>query len=67
MGRRFWHILTIPCMAFLLGLAAVTGLWLAASPARAQGTIYVDDDNCPDPGTGTALDTYCQIQAQAPN
>jgi hypothetical protein len=28
----------------------------------AQQTVYVDDDNCPGPGTGTDLDPYCQIQ-----
>ncbi len=24
---------------------------------------YVDDDNCPGPGTGTAADPFCTIQA----
>ena len=33
-------------------------------PARliAQQTVYVDDDNCPGPGSGTDLDPYCTIQ-----
>jgi hypothetical protein len=32
-----------------------------ASAAWAD-TIYVDDDNCPGPGSGTELDPYCSIQ-----
>jgi len=36
---------------------------LAAPTVLAQTTVYVDDGNCPGPGTGTALDPYCTIQA----
>jgi hypothetical protein len=36
-------------------------LLLVASAAQAQ-TVYVDDDACPGPGTGTQLDPYCAIQ-----
>ncbi len=38
-------------------------MMLAASPANAQTTWYVDDDNCPGPGTGTQADPFCTIQA----
>ena len=31
-------------------------------PVSAQTTWYVDDDNCPGPGTGTELDPFCLIQ-----
>ncbi len=30
--------------------------------ASAQTTIYVDDDNCPTPGTGSLVDPFCSIQ-----
>ncbi len=30
--------------------------------AGAQQTVYVDDDACPGPGTGTDADPYCKIQ-----
>ena len=31
------------------------------TPAAAQQTLYVDDDNCPGPGTGTPGDPFCTI------
>ena len=34
---------------------------LAVSTAQAD-TIYVDDDNCPGPGSGSEADPYCSIQ-----
>ncbi len=39
---------------------------LAVSSAQAD-TIYVDDDNCPDPGSGTVGDPYCSIQTAIDN
>ncbi|MEW6747161.1 MAG: right-handed parallel beta-helix repeat-containing protein [Planctomycetota bacterium] len=33
-----------------------------ASPAAAQTTWYVDDDNCPGPGSGSSNDPFCRIQ-----
>ena len=33
----------------------IVGL-LALAEARAQTIVYVDDDNCPGPGSGTSLD-----------
>ncbi|NLX23215.1 MAG: hypothetical protein GXY55_16310 [Phycisphaerae bacterium] len=41
--------------------------WLACSftaisTAPAQTTWYVDDDNCPGPGSGTEADPFCSIQ-----
>jgi len=35
---------------------------LAFAPPIAAQVIYVDDDNCPGPGTGTDLDPFCTIQ-----
>jgi hypothetical protein len=41
----------------------VLALALLALPfGAAAQTAYVDDDNCPGPGTGTSLDPYCKIQ-----
>jgi hypothetical protein len=38
------------------------------APAPAGGTIiYVDDDNCPGPGSGTEMDPYCSIQTAIEN
>ena len=33
-----------------------------AVPAAAQTTWYVDDDNCPGPGSGSIGDPFCEIQ-----
>jgi parallel beta-helix repeat protein len=33
-----------------------------AAPVRAQSTLYVDDDNCPGPGSGSPDDPFCRIQ-----
>jgi predicted outer membrane repeat protein len=35
---------------------------LVLAPAYGQSTWYVDDDNCPGPGTGTTGDPFCKIQ-----
>jgi len=35
---------------------------LVGTSARAQNILYVDDDNCPGPGTGTQADPLCRIQ-----
>ncbi|MHC4588116.1 MAG: right-handed parallel beta-helix repeat-containing protein, partial [Planctomycetota bacterium] len=40
-------------------IVAVVGLFVSAAQAT---TIYVDDDNCPGPGSGTEGDPYCSIQ-----
>jgi pectin methylesterase-like acyl-CoA thioesterase len=50
---------------FRLALTALTLVLLAvfgAVPVSAQATWYVDDDNCPGPGTGTVGDPFCKIQ-----
>ncbi|MHC4588093.1 MAG: right-handed parallel beta-helix repeat-containing protein, partial [Planctomycetota bacterium] len=44
-------------------IVAVVGLF---SSAHAD-TIYVDDDNCPGPGSGTVGDPYCSIQTAIDN
>jgi hypothetical protein len=49
----------------ILTLLLVVGLAWALTPApgaAAQATIYVDDDACPGPGSGTQSDPYCSIQ-----
>ena len=43
--------------------AIVLTLLLATPFSRAQQTVYVDDDNCPGPGSGTDPDPYCTIQS----
>ncbi|MHC4521083.1 MAG: hypothetical protein ACYTAS_21020, partial [Planctomycetota bacterium] len=35
---------------------------IASALTHAQTTLYVDDDNCPGPGSGTEGDPYCLIQ-----
>lgn len=35
---------------------------LSAGTIQAQTTWYVDDDNCPGPGTGTVEDPFCTVQ-----
>ena len=42
---------------FLLALLAIAG-----DVSRAQETVYVDDDTCPDTGQGTDVLPYCSIQ-----
>ena len=34
----------------------------AASCNLHAATVFVDDDNCPGPGSGSELDPYCSIQ-----
>ena len=46
-------------LVLVFSLAAVV---VPASPAQAQAIWYVDDDNCPGPGTGTVGDPFCKIQ-----
>ena len=43
-------------------LLLAAGLVVAGSSAFAQTTVYVDDDNCPGPGTGTIANPFCTIQ-----
>ncbi len=38
-----------------------------ASTAAHAATIYVDDDNCPGPGSGTERDPFCSIQTAIDN
>jgi hypothetical protein len=45
-------------------IVAVVGLFVSATAAD---TIYVDDDNCPGPGSGTPEDPYCSIQTAIDN
>ncbi len=49
-------------MSYRLVLVAL----LAVSSAQAD-TIYVDDDNCPGPGSGMEGDPYCSIQTAIDN
>ncbi len=43
-------------------LAFVCGVFVAIPAAQAQTTWYVDDGNCPGPGSGTKGDPFCVIQ-----
>ncbi|MHC4766818.1 MAG: hypothetical protein ACYTF2_17130, partial [Planctomycetota bacterium] len=47
-------------------LLIVAVVAVLSSSAYAQ-TIYVDDDNCPGPGSGTPGDPYCSIQTAIDN
>lgn len=50
--------------SILLALALVLGFsLLTAMPVAAATTWYVDDDNCPGPGSGSVGDPFCTIQA----
>ena len=42
---------------------ALASVMCFATTVRAQTTWYVDDDNCPGPGTGSLADPFCAIQA----
>ncbi len=46
---------------YLTSAAIVASIMLAS--AEAGTVLQVDDDNCPGPGSGTAGDPYCSIQA----
>lgn len=52
MKKHAWRV-TLVLLAVLL---------FSSVPAWAQTTIYVDDDNCPGPGSGAMADPYCKIQ-----
>jgi hypothetical protein len=43
-------------------VAVGVALAVTVSAARAQTTWYVDDDNCPGPGSGTLGDPFCSVQ-----
>ena len=43
-------------------LLIVAVIAVFSSAAQAQTTWYVDDDNCPGPGSGTQADPFCSIQ-----
>ncbi len=46
----------------LLLLLSLLALAAASDGALAQATWYVDDDNCPGPGSGTEEDPFCSVQ-----
>ncbi|MHC4786186.1 MAG: right-handed parallel beta-helix repeat-containing protein, partial [Planctomycetota bacterium] len=46
----------------LLSRRLVIVVAVMSSAAQGQTTWYVDDDNCPGPGSGTEGDPYCSIQ-----
>ena len=55
----------------IAGLLIVLVILPASSPVSAASVWYVDDDNCPGPGTGTVADPFCRlayaISAAAPD
>lgn len=66
MRPKLLSVIIVPSTLLLLLLGVTALLSLAAPPeaARANETIlYVDDETCPDAGSGTQGDPYCQIQA----
>ncbi len=48
---RFWQTTVGVLLAILCPVAA-----------QGQSTWYVDDDSCPEPGTGNEADPFCSIQ-----
>jgi hypothetical protein len=54
---RYQSFFTV-ALVLALPLALVT---LSSNPVQAA-TFYVDDDNCPGPGSGTEADPFCSIQ-----
>lgn len=46
----------------IITIVAMALLAFSVEQANAQDTYYVDDDNCPGPGTGTLADPFCNIQ-----
>lgn len=54
----------VPRLGRLLRTALPAALGVAMLAAVPAGAVdrFVDDDNCPGPGTGTDLDPYCTIQ-----
>ena len=43
-------------------MLAVLSVWAAQVSFTAADTWYVDDDNCPGPGSGSQADPFCSIQ-----
>lgn len=51
-------------VASFLGLGLLISIFaMGAGPIRADAPLYVDDDNCPNAGTGATGDPYCTIQS----
>ena len=48
-------------------ISAIAVMLLPTTVAMAAVVYYVDDDNCPGPGSGTQLDPYCTIQDAVDN
>ncbi len=46
----------------LAGVLAIAGGMFLTAAARAQTTWYVDNGNCPGPGSGSEGDPFCKIQ-----
>jgi hypothetical protein len=65
MDRKLFSIIAVllTVSLFVLGVTALLAVAAPLEAARANGTIlYVDDDTCPDTGSGTQGDPYCHIQ-----
>ncbi|MGD2146335.1 MAG: right-handed parallel beta-helix repeat-containing protein, partial [Anaerolineae bacterium] len=64
MSTRLWTIIPIPILVLLLCSVLLVAVGAAPSePDHANAIVfYVDDDTCPDAGSGTQLDPYCRIQ-----
>jgi len=65
MDRRLCSILAalLTACVFAAGAAALLALTTPPDAAQANETIiYVDDETCPETGTGTQGDPYCRLQ-----
>ena len=58
----WWQIGVRLSLVSVLSVTLALGSILATPSPVQAATIYVDDDNCPGPGSGTQPDPYCRIQ-----
>jgi len=56
--KRFLGVLCVLVLVFSMAAIALPSPVLAILPSE----VWVDDDNCPGPGSGTQLDPFCKIQ-----
>ncbi|MFQ5340452.1 MAG: hypothetical protein ACE5F6_02775, partial [Anaerolineae bacterium] len=66
-ARRVLCAVLVTLLLAVVGLRYVPATLANYTPASeallpSAGQVYVDDDTCPDPGSGTQGDPYCKVQ-----